>query len=353
MIFQDALKEIKPNEKEDHPEFVVLSDTVRQRRAKTPNLSAANKESEAKEISVRNLEQQLNMLPDLLPTTFRLAETSALFSRISSDGPLQQAKSETRTVSHHYSECSVVEVKEKNMSAKMSVRSINMPSSDVPMHGQVVDTINILETCKSFEPEFVETVHIVDASSDTDTSCPSPKPEKKQMNVSKPLTGIATSTPKSSKPINSVQIGDEQSHPKQFRISKKLLLPQKSPVEVLSDFDKICLNVKEASKNHPGLRNLAFHERDSFYSSDKENYDEPLVFSEDEDIPRYSIEMATDSDSDTVQFSFTKYFSRNRWNPGVSLKNDCISLFTQKYLQNLFYPYPRYALASGLLLLYT
>ncbi|XP_065091339.1 dystrophin, isoforms A/C/F/G/H-like [Ochlerotatus camptorhynchus] len=297
---EDALKEITPNEKEDHAEFVVLSDTVRHRRAKTLNLSPTNKESKAKEISVRNLEQQSNILPDILPATFRLVETSALFSCISSAEPLQQAKSETRTVSHHYSECSVVEVKEKNMSAKMSVRSINMPSSDVTMHGQVVDTINILESCKFVEPEYVETVHIIDASSDTDTSCPSPKPDKKQMNVSKPLTRITTSTPKSSKPINTVQIGGEQSQsPKQLRISKKLILPQKSSIDVLRDFDKICLNVEEASKNHPGLRDLVFDERDSFYSSDKENYDELLVFSEDEDIPRYSIEMATDSDSDT------------------------------------------------------
>ncbi|XP_062714874.1 dystrophin, isoforms A/C/F/G/H isoform X7 [Aedes albopictus] len=296
-ILQDALKETKLNQREDyHAEFVVLSDTVRQRRAnKTPNLS--RKEAHANEVVVQNLEQQSNVLPDVLPATFRLAETSVLFSRISSDNPLPQIIPDTKPIHYMYNECSVVEIKEKNVSTKMSVQNIDMALWNKPQHGQIVDTINIIETCKSFEPEFVETVHIIDASSDTDTSCPSPKTERKPINIAKPLIGVETSTPKLSKLLdrqksstqNQNQIKQTADNSPKFYTS---LNDERGPLKDL-------FMPKGWPTLDPTLMNFFCDERDSFYSSDKEIYDEPLVFSEDEDIPRYSIEMATDSDSDT------------------------------------------------------
>lgn len=283
--------------REYHAEFVVLSDTVRQRRGRTPNSS--HQESDMKETSMQNIEQQSNVLPDLLPATFRLAETSALFSRISSDKPLPQGASNPKPINYQYNECSVVEIKEKNVSTKMSVKNIDTALWDTPQHGQIVDTINILETCNSFEPEFVETVHIVDASSDTDTSCPSPKTERKQIDA-KPSIMMDTSTPKQ-QPLG------ERRQPSIDRqqLPGNTIFGSNHSSEVRND-DRINLKDLFTSKGwhtlDPSVYNFFCDERDSFYSSDKEIYDEPLVFSEDEDIPRYSIEMATDSDSDTVWF---------------------------------------------------
>ncbi|XP_055532572.1 dystrophin, isoforms A/C/F/G/H isoform X3 [Wyeomyia smithii] len=253
-ILQDALKASRRDVLDDG-EFVVLSDTVRQRRIK---ISSSKPEEQ-----MQNSDQLSNALPDLLPTTFRLAETSSLFSSVF----IKRSPSSPRSdILHNTSnECSVVEIKEKNVSPKMSVQNVN-----VPKQGQVIDTINILETCKSFEPEYVETVHIIDASSDTDTSCSSPMPEKKK------ISNVIENS------VNILQYVDNHADKR----PNKLLPLSHQILETTSKLKKVTCTQNAL-------------ERDSFYNSDKENYDEPLVFSEDEDIPRYSIEMATDSDSDT------------------------------------------------------
>lgn len=185
----------------------------------------------------------------------------------------------------------------------MSVQNFDVTLWNEPQHGQIVDTINILESCKSFEPEFVETVHIIDASSDTDTSCPSPKTERKQINIAKPLIGVETSTPKLSKANDDQNILAQKQY-----INNKAKKTYSSQENERAPRRDLFL-FKGWPTLDPTLLNFFCDDRDSFYSSDKEIYDEPLVFSEDEDIPRYSIEMATDSDSDTVWFrnSFIQY----------------------------------------------
>ncbi|XP_053684966.1 dystrophin, isoforms A/C/F/G/H isoform X2 [Sabethes cyaneus] len=271
-ILQETLKDSRRDVLDDcHGEFVVLSDTVRQRRAKTSSLM--------QEEQMKNNEQLSNTLPDLLPTTFRLAETSSLFSCVYNSRSTSSPRSEI--MNHHLNECSVVEIREKNVSPKMSVQNVN-----VPKQGQVVDTINILETCKSFEPEYVETVHIIDASSDTDTSCPSPMPEKRKM-------------PSANEIENNVNILQCVGNHADNRLKcNRLLKNSRQRLQLSQQIPDTSLNNSNNKLKHMTCIQDAL-ERDSFYNSDKENYDEPLVFSEDEDIPRYSIEMATDSDSDT------------------------------------------------------
>lgn len=74
---------------DDNTEIVVVSDTVRQRRARTPQSgespSSANtsaSESPTKAVEASSSGDQV--LPDVLPPqTFRLAESSTLFSQIS------------------------------------------------------------------------------------------------------------------------------------------------------------------------------------------------------------------------------------------------------------------------------
>lgn len=222
-------------------------------------------------------EQQQDAL--LLPATFRLAEKSVLFSRVSNNEPI----SETKTISTKPSDiernkCSVVEIKEKNISTKMSVQNVKICSWDEPMQlvGQLVDNINVLEMCQTFEPEYVETVNIIDASSDTDTSCPSPKLESHNKNKDASFKEAFV------KASNAKRKPNSQNDCGVVMGSKRIV-----------DSAKICRNF-----------NISVEERDSFYNSDNENYDEPLMFSEDEDIPRYSFELAADSDSDTVKISY-------------------------------------------------
>ncbi|XP_058831030.1 dystrophin, isoforms A/C/F/G/H isoform X2 [Topomyia yanbarensis] len=276
-ILQEALKDTRPDEKEHYySEFVILSDTVRQRRAKIPR-SAQNKQSES-------VLPPSNLLPDLLPTTFRLVETCALFSDISEDEPAIQFRSDISN--YQRNECSVVGIKETNVSPKMSVQNVN-----VQKPGQFVDTIlcvntiNTFQTCKLFEPEYVETVHIIDASSDTDTSCPSPKLETRIIVVNNiENDSISTTSPDSTNPSKNPSKIKKTKH-------QKLTIPQK-----YHEIECVDRNIPQACSTQ---HNILLEERNSFYNSDKENYNDPLVFSEDEDIPRYSIEMATDSDSDT------------------------------------------------------
>ncbi|XP_039438021.1 dystrophin, isoforms A/C/F/G/H isoform X4 [Culex pipiens pallens] len=247
-------------------EIVVLSDTVRQRRARTMNLQQTEGKKEPQQKDLQ------------LPATFRLAEKSVLFSRVSNNEPLNETKLTSNMQSEiERNKCSVVEIKEKNIPTKMSVQNVEICPWDEPMHGQLVDNINVLEMCQTFEPEFVETVNIIDAS-ESDTSCPSPKLESrdKMKDVLLMEATIKTANTKR-KPTSQNDCG--------------VLMGSKR----FFDSTKICRSF-----------NISSEERDSFYNSDNENYDEPLMFSEDEDIPRYSFELAADSDSDTRVNEFDK-----------------------------------------------
>lgn len=155
---------------------MVVSDTVRLRRARTPSNGNGGAGS-------ANGTVPLN-LPDLLPNTFRLAEQSALFSHFN-NSPATEDKPLAVSTSH-------------------------------------VSHIT-LEKVQYFEPEHAETVNIVDLSEDNASDSSEP------------------STRKSSSSNEKSQMARDE------------------------------------------FKKLVTERINSFYESDKEGHEEPLVFSEDED----------------------------------------------------------------------
>lgn len=230
----------------------------------------------------------------------------------------------------------------------MSVQNINVADTSsgktdnqrpklIPKLGEIVNTISILESVDTFEPEFVETVNIVDASSDTDT-CPSPAPPPSVCDDLAAKTRFRNSfdelEEELEKELESLECfhynveerqpydDEDDDHVEERPTSggrliverQRILFDEKHPTlskdgDILHDDDVKCdQQVQEKKMQRPSRRIIPTlreilndEERDSFYSSDKENNDEPLTFSDDEDIPRFSLEMALgDSDSDTV-----------------------------------------------------
>lgn len=102
-------------------------------------------------------------LPDLLPDTFRLAETSSLFSHVS-DPVFQVPKSSPQTSNDQSPNTHPhrVEVRESDL---LTTKHVSMMPTGQFMSANV-NTISILESVDTFEPEFVEMVHIIDASED-------------------------------------------------------------------------------------------------------------------------------------------------------------------------------------------
>lgn len=227
-------------------EIVVVSDTVRQRRARTPQANDSNGES--------------NVLPDLLPQTFRLTESSNLFSQVAGDtNEIDDNDDIIRP--------SVVEVKERDLSQLpiMSVALLNV--------AEIVDTV---ETVGSFIPEFVETVQVLDMSEDSDSS----------MRVDEDYVALRGDDNSLLK-VEKQRISFEE---KRKRIDKER--------DILRDSEED-LDMKSTPKKPKRLRQLFLDEEQRHNTSDT---DETLVFSEDEDIPRFSLEnsLAFESDSDTV-----------------------------------------------------
>ncbi|XP_054725121.1 dystrophin, isoforms A/C/F/G/H-like [Anastrepha obliqua] len=362
-------------------EIVVVSDTVRQRRARTPSANDSPNAGDTptksdKTQTAQSQAQQLHqtcesqsptgeqaivtqVLPDVLPPqTFRLAEFSTLFSHISTSTPIEisdtvPAKPPKRKSRKGEQHAKVVEIRERNLPHdKMSVQNIEFE----PQVGEIVDTVNILESVEPFVPEYVETVQIVDLSEDSDSSmrfdadgkeikrskskrslCESPKPQAPlsplpddvEMREAQPIN---TSTPflrvekqrisfdekrkrieserdilrdseedEEERPTKNVEISNgKESTPKQPKRWRQLTLTldeEQSPKKAKAR------DGSEQLKQFEGQCSVESPVRDSFYGADKEaSYDlEPLVFSDDEDIPRFSLEMTPtfDSDSDT------------------------------------------------------
>jgi hypothetical protein len=186
-------------------------------------------------------------------------------------------------------EFSMVEVKERETSAKMSV-----------FESPKVDTINIFESCSRFEPEQVETVHIIDASSDTDTAASTPQLERKQKSGS--MDELKTELKRELEEISNFETQTEDFTVKKQRIlfdEHKNLKGKDRDVLLDSEVEEKAI---KKIKLRPSLKELWMEERNSFYDESKNNDEEPLEFSDDEEIPRYSIEM--DSDSDVVAKDF-------------------------------------------------
>jgi hypothetical protein len=246
---------------DDDTEIVVVTDTVRQRRSRTPISAIIN-------------ESNVVVMPDLLPK-------KDPFSDASGD------ETQSREV------CSMVEVRERDLSMKMSVKNIEFEDAKV-------DTINI-ETCGKFEPEQVETVHIIDASSDTDTPMSTPLLDRKSFKSAGSMDELKTELKRE---LEAVSTFDEpvgefcvKKQKTSFDEHKKLKGKDR---DLLRDSEIAEEKAIKQMKLRPSLKELWMEERNSFYEIGDENNEEPLEFSDDEEIPRYSIEM--DSDSDVVAF---------------------------------------------------
>ncbi|XP_036335017.1 dystrophin, isoforms A/C/F/G/H [Rhagoletis pomonella] len=356
-------------------EIVVVSDTVRQRRARTPggndsqNVGDTPTKPDKSQTSQTPVEvQQPNdspsttadqaivtqVLPDVLPPqTFRLAESSTLFSHISTSTPIETtesvpAKPPKRRSRKGEQHARVVEIRERNLPHdKMSVQNIDFE----PQVGEIVDTVNILESVEPFVPEYVETVQIVDLSEDSDSSmridadgkevqrskskrslCESPIPQPPHSPLSPDDVELRNTQPlNASTPFLRVEKQRISFDEKRKRIESErdILrdseededeLPAKgdeassathTPPKQPKRWRQLTLTLDDGlspkkAKSRDGTEQPCAVEspvRDSFYGADKDaSYDlEPLVFSDDEDIPRFSLEMTPtfDSDSDT------------------------------------------------------
>jgi hypothetical protein len=271
---------------DDDTEIVIVSDTVRQRRSRTPIAAAA--------IDV-NRESNDVVMPDLLPKTFKLAESCSLFSDASVD---EMQSREVSTRDDDDEPCSMVEIKERDLTMKMTIKNIEFDDA-------TVDTINIFESVTGFEPQQVETVNIVDASSDTDTATSTPQTKRRSLKSFSSACGSMDELKTELKrELDTVSSFDTPEEPAE-EISVKKQKISFDEHRKLKGRDRDLLRDSEIAEERavkmlqlrPTLKELWMEERNSFYEFD-DNNDEPLEFSDDEDIPRYSIEM--DSDSDAV-----------------------------------------------------
>lgn len=348
----DPSKSASPKTEDEDTEIVIVSDTVRQRRARTPSSTSPTKEvndssaaatagaatnvqvGSTEDLGVQGQQTQQpqnakQVLPDLLPPqTFRLAESSALFSQISQhpneDIPPPKP-SKRKSVE---SQAQMVEIKVKNIgSDKMSV---NMAGLE-PHQGEIVDTVNILESVEPFVPEFVETVQIVDLSEDSDSSM-RVDIDGKEVKRSKSKRSLCDSPRAVPEELELDKDGDVELRPAPNNTSTPILRVEKQRIsfeekrkrieterDILRDSEeegesKATGTIKQPKAKRWRQLQMALEEldnsmaeqeaRNSFYNPDKDlSFEvEPLVFSDDEDIPRFSMEMTQplDSDSDTV-----------------------------------------------------
>lgn len=260
---------------DDDMEIVVVSDTVRQRRSRTP-ISAISSDGN-RESSV--------VMPDLLPKALKLSESSTF-----SDASV--GKMQSREVDA--GECSMVEITERNLSTKILIRKISFEDPKV-------DTISIFESCRVFEPEQVETVLIIDASSDTDTASSTPLLSRKSLKSVGSMDELKTELKRELDEVFNFETVEEPAG--DFSVKKQRISYDEHKVSkgkdrnLLRDSEVAEGKAIKMMKLRPTLKELWMEERNSFYGPDDDN-EELLEFSDDEEIPRYSIEM--DSDSDAV-----------------------------------------------------
>lgn len=285
-------------------------------------------------------------MPDLLPKTFHLAESSSLFSQINDDSNgdgtsnnigratfVTQPNSTKQMLDAPNDEAdreqavSMVEIRATNLTIpKKAINAYNDGSSTAPlissninehnddgirihteasMHrpkvGDIVNTINLYESADYFEPECVETVHIIDATSetsDTDTAGSTPNidaaddsdGDEYETGELPPMTDHMT--------VERARIS--------YQERKRALSKDR---DMLRDSEQLATSTAAAASSPslsspPPLRKkftptlkeiLSLTERDSFYDFAENNYhysnndnamrydDEPLVFSDDDD----------------------------------------------------------------------
>lgn len=283
---------VPSNNNDDDTEIIVVSDTVRQRRSRTPSQN---------EHIATDSKSKTVILPDVLPKTFHLAESSALFSQINEPQKLLTSTD----AAEDESQFSVVEIRETNLtSPKKVVSTYNVEN---------MSTCSILESVSYLQPSCVETVHIIDVTSepsDTDTCCSTPNlDERPEIHVSS--DDDDDDDDGESDEYETGELGPELSPTMKVftrQISKK---ENKKPLQKERD---VLRNSEQNDKQNkippkpqrkrltPTLKEIlsATSDRDSFYGADKERFDEPLIFSDDDDNHRLRGQSADSFNRDTV-----------------------------------------------------
>lgn len=239
------MSDVQPRRKlvstdDDDTEIVIVSDTVRQRRSRTPITPSSDS----------NRESNLVVMPDLLPDN---------------NDKFENGTEVISLVSIH---------------AETHTRDATV--------GQIIDTVSILESCNRLELQHVEMVNIIDVTSDSDTATSTPIMTRKSPHNNS-IDELKTELKRELDTLTDVF----EAPPARISLHKL-----EHDRDILRDSEMLEESVS-MMKLRPSLKELLMQERGSFYSADKDNFDdEPLEFSDDEEIPRYSIEM--DSDSDLV-----------------------------------------------------
>lgn len=324
---------------DDSMEIVVVSDTVRQRRSRTPlpqtpMQSSATESTTASELpappstSTASTKPKLKpkpfILPDLLPKTFHLAESSALFSQVDNDAqnflalkspsltpsPTRtppappQRKSSLRRMAEqndyeNVQKVSVVEIRESNLTTpKKAINTFHTRESLQRQNlGQVMNTCSILESVDFIEPCNVETVHIVDVTSEpSDSETPSSTPKQSKR------AGLNNQREASSDSDDEGGDSDE-SDAKEYETGEEPIigpLPEtvstdkmrilrrgiswdesRKPLKKDRDLLRDC-ETQPHRKLVAGLKEI-LSVRSGDFDREAQSFDEPLVFSEDDD----------------------------------------------------------------------
>lgn len=298
-------------------EIVVVSDTVRQRRSRTPSSSAPTSQSDNE---IKDAKTKSRVLPDLLPETFHLAESSALFSQVNNSEFLLGRKDSNDSSE---SKVSIVEIREANLMSPKRATYKTHESFQSQNVGQVLNTCSILESVNYLEPSCVETVHIIDATSepsDSETPCSTPD----------------------ERPDTKVSSDDEESDEGDYDTDTMKKVSKRISTKSRYELEKDCDLPKSSEKYHsqrklpakpqrkkltPTLKEIlsATSDRDSFYGADKEVFDEPLIFSDDDDNNHLIGQPNEKFNRDTVLIQTLK-----KQNKQTKFLNYCIDVFCAK-----------------------
>lgn len=263
-------------------EIVIVSDTVRQRRSRTPLSSTPTGQPST---PIYPNERPMNVMPDLLPKTFHLVESNSLFSQINSPNGLLMLGQSTLEIDREQL-VSVVEIRESNLSMPTKAIATHSPPCEMQICGnvgQVLNSCSILESVNYLEPSDVETVHIIDATSepsDTETRSSTPNlDERPQSRVTDDGSSTSENEYVISEPTPIISVSKSRIS---FDERKKMLQKDREFHEDLDEIDNRNRIPAKPMRKKVTPREMLL-EHDSYYDADKEVFDEPLTFSDDDD----------------------------------------------------------------------
>lgn len=288
---------------DDDMEIVVVSDTVRQRRSRTPSSSVQTSQSDSETKDVKS-----NVMPDLLPKTFHLAESSALFSQVDN---LQNALARKNSNDNNESKVAIVEIRETNLIAPERATYKMHESLQSQNVGQILNTCSILESVNYLEPSCVETVHIIDATSEpSDTETPCSTPNLDERSDCKLSSDDDDESDECDYETDTMKI-----------INKRMSVKKRDGLEYDRDLSKQSKEIDsivpakpQRKKLTPTLKEILSEssDRDSFYGADKEVFDEPLTFSDDDDNNHLDGQSTEKFNRDTVKNKPSQNKTKNK-----------------------------------------